>query len=475
MKPESIKVASYNVLNDCWVKPCKPLFEGKWNQRKVELVNRICNLQADVIGLQEAYGFDDLAHLLYQKGYTGYRVKDRDVAIFYRSDRFKVLQEHSLYYPDQYYRSALMLKLQTADGAIFNVLSTHITWKQPEDILEMRQLEEFVKKQQEPVIVCGDLNAGPEWQPIQELCKKGFRDTLRNSDKKTYIDQNRRLDYVLVSKGIHVHAADVNGDPRALNAETEPSDHLPITADLTIPYTYRPPKEEIRESQLFEAFNEEARQLGFSQSDYDQLVPFFQNLINKTEKNALFLEHLHQQIDTLEGKTVLRNALRRYEHQELQRIVSLFKDAKSDTAIAQFSQLPEKIRRSIYFSLYEIEKRKGRNISDDNFGENAFHKKSHEISHAVRFQAIERFLLREVQQLFKDGKEDDAFEIFEELSKDPFRNAIYAQTYFAARKANLKIDHSDFGKVAFHRLENIDVPNDMRIAALQMYFENTEA
>jgi endonuclease/exonuclease/phosphatase family metal-dependent hydrolase len=225
LRPESFKVACYNVLAECWINPCKPIFLGCWESRKVELVNRMCHLNADFLCLQEVDRFDDLAHLLFQRGYTGYRVHDRDVAIFYKTDRFIVLKQETLHYSDHFHRSALMLKLQSVDGGIpFNLISTHVTWLNGYDLQEMEELRKFVLDHQEdPVIVCGDLNATPDSEVLQKFPIKNFHDTLSKSSKKTYIDQHRRLDYIFVPKGVHVKAANVDGNPAELSTKIVPA------------------------------------------------------------------------------------------------------------------------------------------------------------------------------------------------------------------------------------------------------------
>jgi len=422
LKPEPIKVACYNVLADAWVNPCKPMFQGCWNSRKVELVDRICNLNADVISLQEADRFNDLAHILFKRGYTGYRVKDKDVAIFYKSDRFKVLEEKQLHYPDAYWRSALMLKLQCVTGGIpFNVISTHVTWKQPEDVLEMNQLQEFVAKQNDPVILCGDLNATPNWAPLQNLSKMGFCDTLRHSTKKTYIDEHRRLDYIFVPHQMHVRSADVDGTTSELKTKKEPSDHLPILAEILIPsrlQTMNQQKPDTLSFKLFEALNAEMKGEEHSQEEYSAAAGIFDQLLKSVENEPSknFLEALLIKLNApeiKEHKILLCNAIRRYERVCLQRTIFLFQTGKHQEALSQFSELSYSIRMPVYFSVYEIEKRKGRHISHLNFGEAAFHQRDRlDISNPIRCQAIERCLLREVHSLLKANKESDSTPLF---------------------------------------------------------------
>ena len=483
-KPEPIKIACYNILADAWVNPCKPMFAGCWDTRKVELVDRICNLNADIFSLQEVDRFNDLAHLLFKRGYIGYRVTDKDVAIFYKSERFKVLEEKQLHYPDAYWRSALLLKLQcVSGGTAFNVISTHVTWRQPEDVLEMNQLQEFIAEQKDPVILCGDLNATPDWAPLQNLSKMGFCDSLRHSTKKTYIDEHRRLDYIFVPHQIHVRSADVDGITSELKIKKEPSDHLPILAEILIPsnlQTINPQKPDTLSHQLFEALNDEMKAEEHSQQEYDTAAAVFVQLLktmeNESSKN--FLEALLVKLEApeiKEHKGLLDSAIRRYERTCLQKIISFLQMEKQDEALLKFSELSYSIRKPVYYSVYEIEKRHGRQISHFNFGEAAFHQRDHlDISNMVRSQAIERCLLRETYALLKANKENAAFPLFESLSAS-LRDLVYGETYAAAHRKGLCSQHSDFGKVAFHRIEKHDLPNDLRQDAIASYLSKTSA
>ncbi len=466
LRQESYKVACYNVLADCWVKPCKPMFLGCWETRKVELVNRMCNLRADCLCLQEVDRFNDLAHLMYQRGYTGYRVQDRDVAIFFKTDRFKVLKQETLHYKDHLWRSALMLKLQPVDGAApFNLISTHITWQNKHDIEEMQQLRSFVLDHQEdPTIVCGDLNATPNSQALQALDIETLRDPLNNSSKKTYIDENRRLDYIFVPKGIHVHSANVDGNPAELKTKSEPSDHLPITTDLVFPSGLRTQNNQQPHSighALFEAFNEEMKFSEHTQEEYDDLASHFRALLSNNDLDAFY-----QKLDN----PLLISAVHRYERSQLQDIASLLKKEQITQARSQLSQLSHPLRVQVHFCTYEIEKRNGRHITHPNFGEAAFYGRDGvDISNPIRLKAIERCLLREVSSLLESNQENKALDLFESLSADTFRNPIYGELYSAAQKRGIPTNHPDFGKAAFHRLENCDVPSDLRLEAVKSY------
>jgi hypothetical protein len=128
----------------------------------------------------------------------------------------------------------------------------------------------------------------------------------------------------------------------------------------------------------------------------------------------------------------------------------------------------------VHFCLYEIEKSNGKNTSYLNFGEAAFHgREGLDTSNFTRLEAIERCLLREVHSLLKANQGLEAMDLFEGLSADPWCNSTYGELYTVAQKRGIKTNHSDFGKMAFHRLEGYDVPDDLRLEAIESCLSKT--
>lgn len=475
--PELIKVGCYNILADGWLDACKPMFLGCWEKRKNELAGRIINLDLDVICLQEVDRFNDLAHVMWGKGYTGYRVDGKDVAIFFRTKRFTVLKKEELHYHDPLWRSALLLQLQSTSGhATFNIISTHVTWKEKYDIQEMGELQAFVDKRRSiPTIVCGDLNATPQWMGISNLCSLGFRDALKHTSKKTYIDENRRLDYILVPDSLHVKQADIPGICANLKTKDEPSDHLPITAQILIPSALQTNNNEKPNTLpffLFESLNNALRFQEVSQEDYNKVSALFKSALDtvRGKEEAVLMSALLQEL----SDPLMMRAVRSYEREILIQAISLLQKEQKSSALHLIAGLSEESKQAIYFSLYEIEKRNGRNISHPNFGGAAFHSFDNlDTSNSIRVQAIERSLLRQILAFFKEGQEHVAMPLFERLSEYPIRNAVYGETYAISKQKSLANAHSDFGKVAFHRIEMNDVPNEVRVEAIASYLEKT--
>ncbi|GEM_PF-4802933 len=484
LNTEIVKVGCYNILADCWLNPCKPIFLGCWEQRKVQIAERIDSLHLDVICLQEVDRFNDLAHIMWNKGYTGYRVDGKDVAIFFQTKRFTVLKKEELHYQDPLWRSALLLQLKsTSSRSTFNIISTHVTWKEKYDLQEMGELQAFVDKRLSiPTIVCGDLNATPQWMGIQNLCSLGFRDVLKYTSKKTYIDESRRLDYILVPDSMYVKQADIPGICANLKTKSEPSDHLPITAQVLIPSaleTSNGEKTNTLSFFLLESLNTELKFQEVSQEDYNEISVLFKSALEtlKDKEGTAFLNTLLRELSLpkYNHHPIFMRAVRSYEREILIQAISLLQKEQKSSALPLILGLSDEAKKAVYFCTYEIEKRNGRNISHPNFGGAAFHSFDNlDTSNSIRIQAIERSLLRQILELFKEEQEHVAMPLFERLSERT-RNAIYGETYFISKNKNLVTLHSDFGKVAFHRIENHDVPNEVRIEALATHLKKTSS
>ncbi len=99
-----------------------------------------------------------------------------------------------------------------------------------------------------------------------------------------------------------------------------------------------------------------------------------------------------------------------------------------------------------------------------------FYKKEDvDVTDATRIKALERLLLNEVADLFTTDRASEAMRLFDTLSGDSMRHAVYGETYTLAQKKGLKTDHHDFGRVAFHRQEGYDATNDLRIEAIKAF------
>lgn len=140
--------------------------------------------------------------------------------------------------PRQEARGAIWVRLDTELGPI-HFINTHLglraeeRWRQTEALLGDRWLADI--QQKEPVIIAGDLNAGPKSKVMKELTRRFHCAQLLAEDhrpQKTFASvlPLRRIDHVLVSRHFHVERAFV---PRN-HATAVASDHLPVCADVVL-------------------------------------------------------------------------------------------------------------------------------------------------------------------------------------------------------------------------------------------------
>ncbi len=135
-------------------------------------------------------------------------------------------------------RGAIWVSFDTEIGPI-HFLNTHLGLRarerdqQVDQILSDRWLADLPLR--EPVIIAGDLNAGPKSKVMQRLTQQFHCTQLMAEDHrplKTFasVMPLRRIDHVLVSRHFRVAGVTVPRD----HATAVASDHLPVCADLTL-------------------------------------------------------------------------------------------------------------------------------------------------------------------------------------------------------------------------------------------------
>ncbi|NRQ33659.1 metal-dependent hydrolase [Nonomuraea sp. NN258] len=115
-------------------------------------------------------------------------------------------------------------------GVPVQVCTTHLQDDDAgERLAQARAVVRLVEARPGPVILTGDLNAGPGTPEVAVLTRT-LRDAWARAGKgpgHTHPDTGERIDYVLVSPDVEVRSAAVpSGDA---------SDHLPVFADLLLP------------------------------------------------------------------------------------------------------------------------------------------------------------------------------------------------------------------------------------------------
>lgn len=123
-------------------------------------------------------------------------------------------------------RALLQARFSTA-GVSFCFFNTHLGLRTAERLAQIRVVAERVRRAGLPVILAGDLNAGPESEELRLLQEAGLEHCLPPEVLTFPCDRPHcRLDYLLVSPLFQVE--------RAFIVETEVSDHLPVVADLVL-------------------------------------------------------------------------------------------------------------------------------------------------------------------------------------------------------------------------------------------------
>lgn len=242
-----MRLLSYNVLADAYIRrdryPHTPATLLRPGARTAALVDRIAGFDADVIALQEVEAPVFAALEAALAGYRGRFLKKGQgrpdgCATFTRAplDRFDELR-----YSDDTGHVALIAVVEHEDRPLA-IANTHARWSPPDTPAAehhgVRQLAELVARRDElPWIICGDLNAGPDSAAITSVLAAGFRDAYADQPGAVTCNANgalKRIDFILVTPEL----ATIAIAPPAITAETplpsatEPSDHLPIAADL---------------------------------------------------------------------------------------------------------------------------------------------------------------------------------------------------------------------------------------------------
>ncbi|MFD2570822.1 endonuclease/exonuclease/phosphatase family protein [Spirosoma soli] len=254
-----IRVATYNIrYNNPNDGP------NAWPNRKENVKGLIRYHEFDIFGTQEGLidQMNDLSEMpefaRIGKGRDDGKEAGEHSAIFYKKDRFKLLQSGDFWLsetPDKPGKgwdatccnricSWAKFNDQTTNKEFyfFSVHFDHqgVEARRQSGKLMVQKIKEIAKN--EPVICVGDLNSTPETeqvQTMQTLLNDAYRVTATppygpvgtfNSFKFDAPMQNR-IDYIFVSKGIDVLTYAVLTDA---NQQRYPSDHQPVVAKVVI-------------------------------------------------------------------------------------------------------------------------------------------------------------------------------------------------------------------------------------------------
>ncbi len=227
---------------------------NSWPFRRRAAAAALRGLDVDVVGLQEAFGFQVRslqAHLpgygLTGRGRSPHRCGERCSVAFRRGD-LSLLSSRTRWYgadPDRpgtrlpdasFPRIATLVRLrQTGHGPTFTFVSTHLDeHHEANRVAAAEQLLGWLDDG--PTVVVGDLNAVPDSPVVAALVAGGLRNAVADDAPGTNHafsgrTDGRRIDHILVSPhwtvaGSHVDTTRPGG--------RLPSDHWPVVADLQL-------------------------------------------------------------------------------------------------------------------------------------------------------------------------------------------------------------------------------------------------
>jgi endonuclease/exonuclease/phosphatase family metal-dependent hydrolase len=244
-------VATFNIRNGL-------AFDGwhSWPLRRRSTAAALRNLDADVIGLQEAYRFQ-LGYL--QRALPGHdsrsegRIEGRrgeHCPVLVRRSRLRVVDWRSRWYGERedrpggmlpgatFPRLATWVRLREDEhGVEFDVINTHLDEHRAENrVASVEQLVTWLSPDR-PTIVMGDFNATEANRAVfSPLLAAGLRRALPSDaggsiHRFTGRMDGPRIDHVLVSGHWTVRDGRVVADP---TVRPLPSDHWPVVATLLL-------------------------------------------------------------------------------------------------------------------------------------------------------------------------------------------------------------------------------------------------
>jgi endonuclease/exonuclease/phosphatase family metal-dependent hydrolase len=245
--------------------------DNEWAKRRAMLFDVTRELDADVVGLQEALAFqiDEIEAAV--PGYAAIGVGRDDAArdgeytaILFRTSRLRVADAGTFWFSDtpevpasrswgnRITRICTWARFVDRDGRAFYVFNLHLDHEsQPSREQSVALLRRRIAARAfpaEPVIVTGDFNAGERNPAITALIERSdaasrLVDTFRvvhpaTTEVGTFTGftfgktDGEKIDYVLVQPGTEVLSA---GIVRTSRDNRYPSDHFPVAATVRLP------------------------------------------------------------------------------------------------------------------------------------------------------------------------------------------------------------------------------------------------
>lgn len=270
---KEIRVATHNMLFE-YANRVPEQSERRWKSRKPNLKDLYTRCKVDIIGSQEILGWQGLEFMeatgyaavgVNQIGFpegTPKAMKCEYERIFYRPERFSVLQEGHFWFsenpdiPQQYSWDATHTRMCTwakfqerATGVAFYVFNSHLHYDAMRSRLESAKLLlDRVKKiaGDAPVILTGDFNGVITSEAISLIDNSGIVFDSRKLAGENVkgpatsfhgfnpvLRENFIIDHIFVSCDVKVNSYIIVDDEIQTGKYT--SDHFPVFVDITLP------------------------------------------------------------------------------------------------------------------------------------------------------------------------------------------------------------------------------------------------
>jgi len=251
---DQFKVMTYNVLSHRYLacagydKMPNHIIDGQIRIRKI--VDILKEQNPDLISLQEME--KETLKVLQETLSQDYHIvhsnslkKNIDfLVILCKKSKFTVAESRIIAYPKSN-KNALALKLETRDNQVFWIINTKIKWdaehlpfQYQTGAKQIQLLARIISHEFHlPVILCGDFNVKPNSRPLKPLLSN-LKDVYYPQAFPTVNIQGdlKRIDYIMHSKAFSSQAnpPDSLDKTKTLPSVDHPSDHLPLTATLSL-------------------------------------------------------------------------------------------------------------------------------------------------------------------------------------------------------------------------------------------------
>jgi endonuclease/exonuclease/phosphatase family metal-dependent hydrolase len=256
---QSLNVISYNIRYD---NPKDGI--NQWSSRKEKVYALLTKYDPDLLGVQEAlnHQLKDIQANLPQYDFIGAgrddgKEKGEYSAIFYKKDRFEVLEQNTFWLSETpevpgsknwdaaITRVATWARLRDKKNSreflIINTHFDHVGKEARKKSAELLKMQAGVLAKEFPVIITGDFNCTRDESPYLVMMDKSHLELIdpapKNDPPGTFCNFGvnsqpcRAIDYIFYTNDWTPEAYNVYSDSDGKNY---PSDHLPVQARLSL-------------------------------------------------------------------------------------------------------------------------------------------------------------------------------------------------------------------------------------------------